>query len=79
MKRSNLEFLIAWPEALRRRDTEALESLLDPNVVWHGHLEEWTCHRTNAVVDTFTAERDADRKVADYANRADALSTAGLA
>jgi ketosteroid isomerase-like protein len=126
MKRSNLEYLIGWLDALRRDDRETLKSHLAPDVVWQGLRDEWTCHGADEVADTFTGERDARREVeaieiiggerhavlhasgggvtaiddiplpdgiynvfaiedgrisniADYANRADALSAADLA
>jgi hypothetical protein len=125
MKRHNLEVMIAWLDALRRRDLRALRAALDPAVVWQGLREELSCHGPDDVVAGFLAARDerddidalelipasghvvlgAHRtqlleiagvplhgeiynvfaiandtitRVEDYANRADALTAAGL-
>jgi hypothetical protein len=57
MKRDNVEFMVGWLDALRRDDREALLATLDPSVVWQGLREEWVCHGSEQVVDTFTAQR----------------------
>jgi ketosteroid isomerase-like protein len=59
MKRSSIEFLIGWLDALRRNDRETLTARLDPDVVWQGLREEWACHGPEEVVDMFTGQRDA--------------------
>ena len=59
MKRTNIEFMIGWLDALRRDDLEALKATLEPDIVWQGLREERSCHGADAVVDTFASERDA--------------------
>ena len=59
MKRSSIEFMIGWLDALRRNDLETLTARLDPDVVWQGLREEWVCHGPEEVVDMFTRQRDA--------------------
>jgi hypothetical protein len=58
VKRTNIEFMIGWLDTLRRDDLDALTATLEPNIVWHGLRQEWTCHGTDAVIDTFKGERD---------------------
>ena len=58
MKRHNLEVIIAWLDALRRRDLQALRSALDPAIVWQGVREDLSCHGPNEVVAGFVAARD---------------------
>jgi len=58
MKRHNLEVIIAWLDALRRRDLQALRSALDPAIVWQGVREDLLCHGPNQVVAGFVAARD---------------------
>ena len=58
MKRHNLEVIIAWLDALRRRDLQALRSALDPAIVWQGVREDLLCHGPNEVVAGFVAARD---------------------
>lgn len=63
MKRTNIEFMIGWLDALRRDDHEALKATLEPEIVWQGLREEWSCHGADAVVDTFAGERDARAEI----------------
>ena len=58
MKRDNIEFMVGWLDALRRDDRGALLATLEPDAVWQGLKEEWVCHGAQAVVDTFTGQRD---------------------
>ena len=64
MKRTNIEFMIGWLDALRRDDLETLTATLDPAIAWRGLREEWSCDGGDAVVDTFVAERDARAEIA---------------
>ena len=59
MKRTNIEFIIGWLDALRRDDRASLKAMLDAAVVWQGLREEWSCSGADAVVDTFAGARDA--------------------
>jgi ketosteroid isomerase-like protein len=58
MKRHNLEVIIAWLDALRRRDLQALRAALDPAVVWQGVREDLSCRGPDDVVAGFLAARD---------------------
>jgi len=63
VKRTNIEFMIGWLDALRRDDLETLRATLEPDVVWQGLREEWACHGPDAVIDTFAGERDAKGEI----------------
>ena len=63
MKRTTIEFMIGWLDALRRDDVEALKATLAPDVVWQGLRDEWACHGADAVIDTFAGERKAKREI----------------
>ena len=58
MKRHNLEAMIAWLDALRRRDLRALRAALDPAVVWQGLREDLSCYGPDEVAANFVAARD---------------------
>jgi hypothetical protein len=58
MKRQNLEVMLAWLDALRRRDTPALRAALAPSIVWHGLRDDLVCHGPDEVVAGFLASRD---------------------
>jgi ketosteroid isomerase-like protein len=59
MKRTNIEFLIGWLDALGRNDLDTLRELLDGAIVWQGLREEWACHGPDAVVDMFASQAGA--------------------
>ena len=63
MKRTTIEFMIGWLDALRRDDVDALRATLAPDVVWQGLRDEWVCHGADAVIDTFVDERDAKQEI----------------
>ena len=63
MKRSTIEFMIGWLDALRRDDVEALKATLAPDVVWQGLRDEWVCHGAESVIDTFAGEREAKQEI----------------
>jgi hypothetical protein len=63
VKRTNIEFMIGWLDALRRDDLGALRAALEPAIVWQGLREEWACHGADSVVDTFASERDARAEI----------------
>ena len=44
MRRTTIEFMIGWLDALRRDDSESLRAMLDRDVVWQGPREEWDCN-----------------------------------
>ena len=63
MKRTTIEFMIGWLDALRREDVDALKATLAPDVVWQGLRDEWVCHGADAVIDTFAGEREAKQEI----------------
>ena len=63
MKRTTIEFMIGWLDALRRDDVDALKAKLVPDVVWQGLRDEWACHGAESVVDTFLGEREAKPEI----------------
>ena len=64
MKRTNIEFMIGWLDALRRDDVDALTAMHAPDVTWQGLREEWRCDGAETVADTFAGERDARTEIA---------------
>jgi limonene-1,2-epoxide hydrolase len=58
VKRHNIELLIAWLDALRRRDLPALTERLDPQATWQGVRLDLVCHGREEIVQTFVGQRD---------------------
>lgn len=58
MKRHNLEVILAWLDALRRRDVPALTAALEPAIVWQGLRDDLSCNGPDEVVTGFLAARD---------------------
>ena len=63
MRRTTIEFMIGWLDALRRDDIDALEATLAPDVVWQGVRDEWSCHGPDEVIDTFAGRREEDQEI----------------
>ena len=63
MKRTTIELMIGWLDALRRDDVATLQASLAPDVVWQGLRDEWACHGPDAVIDTFAGEREAKQEI----------------
>lgn len=63
MKRHNIEFLWAWFDALRRRDTEAMAAALGPDVVWQGIHAGLICNGPEEVVAGFVSGYDANQEI----------------
>ena len=63
MKRSTIEFMIGWLDALRRGDVDALKTKLAADVIWQGLRNEWACHGAESVMDTFLGEREAKQEI----------------
>jgi len=63
MKRTTIEFMVGWLDALRRDDVEALNAMLAPDIVWQGLRDEWACHGAESVIDTFAGEREARQEI----------------
>jgi hypothetical protein len=59
MKRTNIEFMIGWLDALRRDDLDALQTTLDADITWHGLRKDLACHGPDEVVQVFAYQRDA--------------------
>jgi ketosteroid isomerase-like protein len=53
--RENLEVVVAWLDAMRRRDPAALEALLEPTVVWRGLPADALCEDRDDVLDMLGA------------------------
>jgi len=62
VKRHNIELMIGWLDALRRRDTEALLERLDPQTTWQGIRPDLVCQGSE-IVEIFVAQRDQDYDV----------------
>ncbi len=58
MKRENIEVLLAWLDALRRADRDAMTTMLDPGVVWQGARQDLACHGPEEVSHGFGAALD---------------------
>ena len=63
MKRTTIEFMIGWLDALRRDDQRALRATLAPDVIWQGMRDEWICHGPDAVLDVFAGEREERQEI----------------
>src|SRR3954447_21592790 len=51
----NLAVLVAWLDAMRRGDLEALAELYAPDVVWRGVPADAICHNRREVLDMLAA------------------------
>jgi len=58
MKRRHIELVVAFVDALRRRDREAAAQCLEPQVVWQGIVHDLTCYGTRDVLDIFFGRRE---------------------
>ncbi|MDQ3895053.1 MAG: nuclear transport factor 2 family protein [Actinomycetota bacterium] len=63
MKRRTLEFLWAWFDALRRRDTESMAAALDLDVVWQGARPDLVCHGPDEVIGGFMTAYDENQEI----------------
>ncbi len=75
MKRTSIELMIGWLDALRRDDLDAVKGMLDDAIVWQGLREEWSCHGRDEVAATFARQRDARAEI----ERLDLLGAEGHA
>jgi ketosteroid isomerase-like protein len=55
-QRDNLEVLVAWLDAVRRRDLDAVASLMAADVVWRGIPADAICHNRREVLDMLSDE-----------------------
>jgi hypothetical protein len=63
MKRHNIEVILGWLDALRRRDLKAVGAALDDDIVWQGLREDLVCHGREEVVQGFIRQRDEDYEI----------------
>jgi len=59
MKRTNIEFMIDWLDALPRDDLDAPRTTLGADITWQGIREDLACHGPHEVVEVFARQRDA--------------------
>ena len=58
MKRQNIEVVLGFLDAIRRRDREAASDFQDPEIVWRGVVPDLLCQSPGAVLDVFLGRRD---------------------
>ena len=58
MKRQNIEVVLGFLDAIRRRDREAAGDFLDPEIVWTGVVPDLVCRSPGEVLDIFVERRD---------------------
>jgi ketosteroid isomerase-like protein len=56
MSRKNLEVVVAWLDAMRRRDLAAITELLQPGVVWRALPADAVCHNRDDVLEMLEAD-----------------------
>jgi hypothetical protein len=63
VKRHNIEFLLGWLDAARRRDAESMAAALAPDIVWQGVRPDFVCHGPDEVVETFVGASSANQEI----------------
>jgi hypothetical protein len=58
MTRQNIEVVLGFLDAIRRRDREAAGEFLDPGIVWRGVVPDLVCRSPGEVLDVFLGRRD---------------------
>jgi ketosteroid isomerase-like protein len=58
MKRKNIEVVIGFLDAIRRRDREAAAGFLDPDVSWQGVVPDLVCRNSEEVLGIFFRRRN---------------------
>ena len=58
-QRENVEVLIAWLDAMRRRDLAAVEALFAPDVVWRGVPTGAICQNRHEVMEMLSGDMPA--------------------
>jgi hypothetical protein len=81
MKRTSIESMIGWLDALRRDDFDLVGAMLDPEIVWRGLREDLVCHGPGQAVgicNVFAIEARRVWQIDDFAKRDEALAAAWL-
>ena len=55
-QRQPLEVLVAWLDAMRRQDLQALSDCYAPDVVWRGVVPDAVCHNRQEVLDNLAEQ-----------------------
>ena len=63
MKRKNIEIMLGFLDAIRRRDRQAAAEFLDPAVVWRGVVPGIVCRTPGEVLDVFLGERGRELEI----------------
>jgi hypothetical protein len=58
MKRQNIELVLGFLDAIRRRDRETAAGFLHPEIVWRGVVPDLVCASPREVLDSFLGRRD---------------------
>jgi ketosteroid isomerase-like protein len=58
MKRQNIEVVLGFLDAIRRRDRDAATDFLHPEIVWQGVVPDLMCRSPGEVLDIFLGRRD---------------------
>jgi ketosteroid isomerase-like protein len=63
MKRQNIEVVLGFLDAIRRRDRDAAADFLHPETVWQGVVPDLVCRSSGEVLDIFFGRRDGQIEV----------------
>jgi hypothetical protein len=58
MKRQNIEVVLGFLDAIRRRDRQAASDFLHTGIVWQGVVPDLVCRSPGEVLDVFLGRRD---------------------
>jgi hypothetical protein len=58
MKRENIEVVLGFLDAIRRREREAAARFLDADIVWQGVVPDLVCRTPGEVLDIFLDRRE---------------------
>lgn len=58
MKRQNIEVVLGFLDAIRRRDRQAAAEFLHPQTLWQGVVADLECRSSGEVLDIFFGRRD---------------------
>ena len=58
MKPQNIEVVLGFLDAIRRRDRELAGEFLDTEIVWRGVVPDLVCRSPGEVLDIFVGRRD---------------------